>query len=210
MTCEKSIISEKFEELKKKAAEKSNKDVADSLSDCVDRHYFYSLSALFQLGRLGAYSGHEIDSHLVQLYNRYTADKGTYLRWAEIARQDKERRMKASTLLTQLTKNADSKSDEELLELFAEIISCTFDEVTAKIIKEKIISRSDEKMLLICKNEAESFIRDLLLSLRIEADDAAEMISAAKRNGMSAFGGYKITYEGDRFNLYRLPGVILC
>ena len=30
----------------------------------------------------------------------------------------------------------------------------------------------------------------------------------AKKNGEGHSGGYKVTYEGEKFNLYRIPGVI--
>ena len=63
-------------------------------------------------------------------------------------------------------------------------------------------------MLLICEKESEGYIRELLLSFRVASEDISELISAAKRNGMSAYGGYKVTYEGEKFNLYRIPGVI--
>ena len=209
MTDETKELVKQFEELKEKAAKK-DKDIVKTLKDCVDTHYFYTLSALFQLQRLNAFRENDVEAHLVQLCNRYTADKGVHERYKKIEQETLQRIMKSSEVLTQIIKTADTVTDLELYELFIRLIASAFDEVSAKIIQEKLTSRSDEKMLLICEMESEGYIRELLLSFRVESDDISELISASKRNGMSAYGGYKVTYEGEKFNLYRIPGVILC
>lgn len=209
MTDEQKSFIKQFEELKDKASKK-DKDIVKDLEDCVDTHYFYSLSALFQLQRLNAVREKDVEAHCVQLCNRYTADKGVHERYKKIEQENLHRRMKSSEVLTQLIKTADTITELELYELFIKLIASAFDDVSARTIQEKLTSRSDEKMLLICEKESEGYIRELLLSFRVASEDISELISAAKRNGMSAYGGYKVTYEGEKFNLYRIPGVILC
>lgn len=207
MTDEQKSLIQQFEELKDKASKK-DKNIVKEFDNCVDTHYFYSLSALFQLQRINAFTEKDIETHFVQLYNRYTADKGMFLRYQKTEQDTLQRRMTSSETLTKLIKTADSITEVELYELFVKLIASAFDDVSAKAIQEKLISRSDEKMLLICEKESEGYVRELLLSLRVIPEDTSELISASKRNGMSAYGGYKVTYEGEKFNLYRIRGVI--
>lgn len=207
MTDEQKSLIKQFEELKDKASKK-DKNIVKDFDNCVDTHYFYSLSALFQLQRLNAFTEKDVEAHIIQLCNRYTADKGIFLRYQKTEQDTLQRRMKSSETLTKLIKNADSITEVELYELFVKLIASAFDDVSANAIQEKLISRSDENMLLICEKESEGYIRELLLSLRVDPEDISELIRASKRNGMSAYGGYKVTYEGEKFNLYRIPGVI--
>lgn len=207
MTDEQKSLIEQFEELKDKASKK-DKNLVKDFDNCVDTHYFYSLSALYQLQRINAFTEKDVEAHFIQLCNRYTADKGMFLRYQKTEQEALQRRMKTSETLTKLIKNSDYITEVELYELFVKLITSAFDDVSAKAIQEKLISRSDEKMLLICEKESEGYVRELLLSLRVTPEDTSELISASKRNGMSAYGGYKVTYEGEKFNLYRIPGVI--
>ena len=207
MTDEQKSLIQQFEELKDKASKK-DKDIVKEHDNFVDTHYFYSLCSLFQLQRTNKFNEKDVEAHFIQLCNRYTADKGMFLRYQKTEQDTLHRRMKSSETLTKLIKTADSITEVELYELFVKLIASAFDDVSAKAIQEKLISRSDEKMLLICEKESEGYIRELLLSLRVAPEDTSELISASKRNGMSAYGGYKVTYEGEKFNLYRIPGVI--
>ena len=106
MTDEQKKLIEHFEELKEKAKNKV-KDFVKELPDCVDIHYFLSLSAMYQLRRLSSFSEDDVKAHLIQLRNKYTADKGTYLRWQKIEQESSKRRMRASKILTKLIKTAD-------------------------------------------------------------------------------------------------------
>lgn len=210
MTEEEKTLRGIFTEIKEIASQK-HKDVPKN-RDIVDLHYFYSLSSLFQLQRVGTFSEEDVQRHCAQLENKYIADKALHLRDRANNEDMHQRRMKCSQLISKLTKGADKLTDEEIIEIFLKVIENGFDEVSAKRIREKYSEGRKDKMTLILRDESEFYIREFLLSFgKIAGEDVDELIAAAKRNGMSAYGGYMIrqseTAEG-KFNLYRKDGIV--
>lgn len=209
MTEEEKNLRDLFTQIKALACQK-HKEVPKN-RDIVDMHYFYSLSALFQLQRVGAFREEDVLLHSDQLENKYIADKALFLRDRAINEEMHQRRMKCSQLITKLTKGADKLTDGEVIAVCFEIIEKGFDEVSARLIREKYSEGSEEKLTLILKDEAEGNVYIFLVDFaRMKNDDATELIAAAKRNGVSAYGGYMIrlseSAEG-KFNLYRTDTV---
>lgn len=205
MTEEEKTLRGIFTEIKEIASQK-HKDVPKN-RDIVDLHYFYSLSALFQLQRVGAFREEDVQRHSAQLENKYVADKALHLRDTKESEDMHQRRMKCSQLISKLTKGADKLTDGEIIELCFSVIDKGFDSVTAKVIREKYKKGRKDKMLKILSDESEFYINEFLISFgKMKGEDVQELIAAAKRNGMSAYGGYMIrqskTAEG-KFNLYR-------
>lgn len=209
MTDEEKSILVQFEELKEKAKQKK-KDILNDIKNYVDIHYFYSLSAMYQLRRLGAFSEDEVEAHRTELRNRYKADKKQYLLRQTAEKKMHEIKMKCSQCITELTKRADEMTYIEIIEKCLSVVEMVFGKPTTDIIRKKLTSRSDETMLLICKNESEGYIRELLLILRLKSEAVEELIDNAKTVGQDSYSGFSLAYEGEKFNLYRIPGVILC
>ena len=206
MTDEQKSLIQQFEDLKDKASKK-DKNIVKEFDNCVDTHYFYSLSALFQLQRINAFTEKDIETHFVQLCNRYTADKGMFLRYQKTEKDTLQRRMKSCETLTKLIKTADNITEVELYELFTKLIASTFDDVSAKSIQEKFLHRTD--IQAVFENLTENAIYDLLNSYcHMPYKLAFAIIEEAKKSGEGHGSGYKVTYEGEKFNLYRIPGVI--
>ena len=206
MTDEQKKLIEHFEELKEKAKNKV-KDFVKELLDCVDIHYFLSLSAMYQLRRLSYFSEDDVKAHIIQLRNKYTADKGTYLRWQKIEQESSQRRMRASDILKKLIKTADKITESELYELIIKLIASAFDDVSAKAVQEKLLHRTD--IQAVFENLTENAVYDLLNSYcHMPYKLAFAIIEEAKKSGEGHGSGYKVTYEGEKFNLYRIPGVV--
>lgn len=209
MTDEEKSILVQFEELKEKAKQKK-KDILNDIKNYVDIHYFYSLSAMYQLRRLGAFSEDEVEAHRTELRNRYKADKKQYLLRQTAEKKMHETKMKCSQCITELTKRADELSDFEVVEKCLPVIGMVFGEPTVEVIRKKLSQRNEKNMLPICKDESEGYIRELLLMLRLNSEAVEELIDNAKTVGQGSYSGFSLAYEGEKFNLYRIPGVILC
>lgn len=175
-----------------------------SLNNMVDYHYFATLTAIYQLKRVGRVPEEKISRHLTQLKSNYVTDKGIYLRDSQCSEDDLHRRMTCSELLTELNKNADKMPLSEIFESFAEIIELGFDKISGENVRRKLRSRDEGEAALICQGEAEGYICELLLLLRFTAEEVAQIIIEAKRSGFGIGKGFKIKYEGDKFALYKI------
>lgn len=189
-----------FEALAKRAKEKVSVDEASF----VDNHYKLTLSAVYQIRRLGSIDDGKLKKHVNELRIRYCHDKGIEQRTEIVQKQEHERRMKCSQDLTKLVKNADKMPMSEIFEVFSGIIENGFDKISGEKVRAKLSKRLGENAALICQNEGEGYICDLLLMLRVRNDKVSEVITQAKTVGECVEDGFKIKYEGGRFALYKI------
>lgn len=196
---EKKFLAE-FEYLRTNAENKKDLD----LSNMVDYHYFATLKAIYQLKRLGSVPEEKINKHLVQLKSNYVTDKGIFLRDRQNSEDDLHRRMTCSELLSKLNRSADEMSTSEIFEVFSGIIENGFDKISGEKIREKLLKRPGKNTVLICQDEGEGYISDLLLILRVKNDKVSEVITRAKTVGECVEDSFKIKYEGGRFALYKI------
>lgn len=200
MTDEVKKLSTEFEFLRVNAENKREL----SLTNMVDYHYFATLKSVYQLQRVGRVPGEEIKRHLTQLETNYITDMGLFLRDRQLQEEALRRRMACSELLVRLVKNADEMSTSEIFEVFSGIIKNGFDKLSGEKVRKKLSKKLSKNAALICQNEGEGYISDLLLTLRVKNDKVSEIITQAKTVGECIEGGFKIKYEGGRFALYKI------